>query len=163
MPNGPKMPTSPALSVLQPLIGSWIMRITWSEKTHRLVGGPRSVEIPGSFAWTAQGGFLVHTSGGGGAPVAHWMIGGDDTSGAFSALYADDRGVSRLYEMSFARDLWKMWRTSAGFHQRFAGQISADGNTIEAYWEKSEDGSSWERDFDLIYTKSTRASPLCRR
>jgi hypothetical protein len=148
------MPTNPALSVLQPLIGSWTMRITWSEKTHKLVGGPQSVEIPASFAWASNGSFFLHTSGGGGAPVAHWMIGRDDTSGAFSALYADDRGVSRLYEMSFAGDLWKMWRATPGFHQRFAGRISPDGNTIEACWEKSEDGRSWERDFDLIYTKS---------
>jgi hypothetical protein len=148
------MPTNPALSVLQPLIGSWTTSIAWSEKTHKLVGGPRSVETPVSFAWASSGSFLVHISGGGGAPVAHWMIGRDDTSGAFSALYADDRGVSRLYEMSFAGDLWKMWRAAPGFHQRFAGRISPDGNAIEACWEKSEDGSNWERDFDLIYTKS---------
>ena len=72
-----------------------------------------------SFAWASYGSFLVHTSGGGDAPLAHWMIGRDDTSGAFSALYADSRGVSRLYEMSFAEDLWKMWRAAPGFHQRF--------------------------------------------
>jgi hypothetical protein len=130
------------------------MRINWSEKTHKLVGGPRSVEVPVSFAWTSNGSFLVHTSGGGGAPVAHWMIGRDDTSGVFSALYADSRGVSRLYEMSFAEDLWKMWRAAPDFHQRFVGRISRDGNTIEAGWERSDDGRGWERDFELIYTKS---------
>jgi hypothetical protein len=47
------------------------------------------------------------------------MIGRDDTSGAFSAFYADSRGVSRLYEVSFAKDLWKMWRAAREFHQRF--------------------------------------------
>jgi hypothetical protein len=154
MSNCPEMPTNPALSDLQPLIGSWIMSITWSEKTHQLVGGPRSVDVPVSFAWASNGSFLVHTSGGGGAPLAHWMIGRDDTSGTFSALYADSRGVSRLYEMSFAGELWKMWRAAPGFHQRFAGRIGPDGNTIEACWEKSEDGSNWEHDFDLIYTRS---------
>jgi hypothetical protein len=145
---------NPALSVLQPLIGSWTMTITWSENTHKLVGGPRSVEIPVSFAWASKGSFLVHKSGEDGVPAARWMIGRDDASGAFSALYADSRGVSRIYQMNFTGDLWKMWRAAPGFHQRFAGRINPDENTIEACWERSEDGSRWERDFDLTYAKS---------
>jgi hypothetical protein len=147
--------TNHALSILQPLIGSWTMSITWSEKTHKLVGGSPSVEVPASFAWASNGCFLLETAGGGGAPISYWMIGGDDASGAFSALYSDSRGVSRLYEMSFAEGLWKIWRSAAGFHQRFVGRISLDQNTIAAYWDKSEDGSNWERDFDLTYTRST--------
>jgi hypothetical protein len=154
MSSDSQKPINPALSVLEPLIGAWIMKITWSEKTHRLVGGPRSVEMPVSFAWALNGSFLVHTSGGGGAPVSHWMIGRDDTSGVFSALYADSRGVSRLYKMSFAGNLWKMWRAAPGFHQRFAGRIDPAGKLIEARWEKSDDGSEWEHDFDLAYSKS---------
>jgi hypothetical protein len=79
------------------------------------------------------------------------MIGRDDTSGAFCALYADSRGVSRIYDMSFADDVWKMWRAAPGFHQRFVGRISPDRSMIEGCWEKSQDGTSWERDFDLTY------------
>src|ERR1700749_489560 len=97
---------SHALSVLEPLIGAWTMRITWWEKTHKLVGGPRTIESPAQFEWMLDGRFLHQTAGASGAPVAHWMIGRDDTSGAFSALYADDRGVSRIYEMEFADGLW---------------------------------------------------------
>jgi hypothetical protein len=37
--------------------------------------------------------------------------------------------------------------------QRFSGTFSADGRTIDGRWESSRDGSSWERDFDLIYRK----------
>ena len=86
------------------------------------------------------------------------MIGRDDTSGAFSALYADDRGVSRLHEMSFADGLWKLWRAAPGFHQRFEGRIAIDGRTIEAKWEKSEDGSNWDIDFRLDYVKAESTS-----
>ena len=46
-----------------------------------------------------------------------------------------------------------MWRDTPGFSQRFEGNVSADGRTITAYWEKSFDGSQWEHDFDVTYTK----------
>jgi hypothetical protein len=61
--------------------------------------------------------------------------------------------VSRVYQMSFGGDGWKMWREAPGFWQRFAGTFGAGGDSIRAYWEKSPDGSSWEFDFDMIYTK----------
>jgi len=49
--------------------------------------------------------------------------------------------------------VWKLWRNSPGFSQRFEGHFSADRNTITARWEKSFDGSTWEHDFDLMYSK----------
>ena len=82
------------------------------------------------------------------------MIGRDDTSGKYSALYADSRGVSRIYEMSFDKGVWKMWRKAPGFHQRFTGKLSRDKRKIVACWEKSKNGSNWQLDFDVTYTKS---------
>jgi hypothetical protein len=81
------------------------------------------------------------------------MIGRDDASRAFSVLYADGRGVSRIYQMSFAQGVWKIWRDAPGFHQRFTGRLSPDRRGIEARWEKSEDGMIWETDFDLTHAK----------
>ncbi len=37
------------------------------------------------------------------------------------------------------------------FSQRFTGAFS--DNTIDGRWEASRDGTSWEHDFDLTYTK----------
>ena len=152
MQNSSERFTSP-LAELAPLVGRWKMVITWSEKTHKLIGGPASVEVPAAFEWAGANGFLLQITGGDGMPVARWMIGRDDTSGAFVVLYADGRGVSRIYQMSFAQGTWKIWRDASGFHQRFAGRLSADQRTIEARWEKSEDGVIWETDFDLTYAK----------
>jgi hypothetical protein len=72
--------------------------------------------------------------------------------------YFDSRGVARVYQMSFADGEWKLWRDSADFSpldfsQRFAGTFSEDLETIAGSWEKSVDGSSWEHDFNLVYTK----------
>jgi hypothetical protein len=49
--------------------------------------------------------------------------------------------------------VWKMWREAPGFWQRYEGRVSQDGKTITARWEKSSDGSAWEHDFDVTYTK----------
>jgi hypothetical protein len=39
------------------------------------------------------------------------------------------------------------------FSQRFAGIFSDDGKTISGAWEICHDATTWEHDFDLIYTK----------
>ncbi len=156
-----KVPTSPAVKMLQPLIGDWTMRITWSETTHRLVGGPQTIETPSHFEWVLGGDFVLQTVGSNGGASARWMIGRDETSGAFSALYADDRGVSRIYEMSFSGGLWKIWRAASGFHQRFEGRFSSDGKKIAGKWEKSEDGVAWEKDFGLTYVRAGQRLTCC--
>src|SRR6185437_1600880 len=93
---------SRALEALEPFVGAWTMEIRWSDDTHRLVGGPPVVAAPVSFAWIEAGAFLVQRNVGGGGAAARWAIGPDDSSGGYTALYADDRGVSRVYQMSLA-------------------------------------------------------------
>lgn len=87
-----------------------------------------------------------------GPPNSISVIGRDDSAKAYSLLYFDSRGVSRLYEMSLEDGAWKRWREAPGFSQRFIGTFS-DGNTITTRWEKSSDGVNWEYDLDLTYTK----------
>jgi hypothetical protein len=43
--------------------------------------------------------------------------------------------------------------TPLEFSQRFLGTFSDDRNTIAGRWESSSDGSDWEHDFDLTYTR----------
>jgi hypothetical protein len=145
---------NPALAGLQPLIGRWAVEIVWSDETHKLVGGPSRIKGVAGFEWCDGGRFLRHTIGAGDAPPAHWMIGRDENSGEFTALYADSRGVSRVYTMSLAGDVWKIWRSAPGFHQRFAGRIGSDQRSIVAQWEKSANGADWQVDFDLTFTKT---------
>jgi hypothetical protein len=83
------------------------------------------------------------------------LFGLDDPTERFCMLYADNRGVFRVYEMSLSDGVWKIWRDAPGFFQRFTGTFGDDGNTISAYWERSQDGSKWEHDFNLTYTKLT--------
>lgn len=59
--------------------------------------------------------------------------------------------------MSLSDGVWKLSRDPSGprsdFWQRFIGEFSDDGKTIEGRWENSDDGSNWELDFRLTYTK----------
>src|SRR5215475_7149959 len=82
-----------------------------------------------------------------------WIIGTDDSAESCTALYHDSRGVARVYRMSLDAGLWRIWRDAPGFCQRYAGRLDADGGSIRGAWEKSADGSVWEKDFDMFYTK----------
>lgn len=56
--------------------------------------------------------------------------------------------------MSFENRVWRLWRNARASYQRFEGRLSADSRTIEAHCEKSEDGETWELDFDLRYIRT---------
>jgi hypothetical protein len=151
--------SNPVLSRLAVLVGEWTMEMAVEG---RPVGRGRTV-----FEWLAGGAFLAQHADAEpseGAP-SEWeanspmpvttVIGLDDSSEGFCMLYADARGVFRVYQMSLAGGVWKLWREAPGFHQRFNGTFSPDGQTINGYWEASPDGTSWERDFDVSYLKVT--------
>ena len=142
---------APSLKDLEPLVGEWSLEILFPADPEIPVRGSVSCE------WLEGGAFLLMRAGvewsGPSGSVA--VIGRDEMTETYSMLYFDARGVSRIYEMSFSDGVWKQWRSAPGFSQRFTGTLSDDGSTIKARWEKSSDGSRWDRDFDLIYTRVT--------
>jgi hypothetical protein len=76
--------------------------------------------------------------------------------------YFDARGVKRLYLTALEGSIWRIWRAPGedphgphgpGFDQRFIGEISGDGRTIEGRWERrtGDAGDDWELDFPITY------------
>jgi hypothetical protein len=55
--------------------------------------------------------------------------------------------------MSLEGGMWRIWRDAPGFCQRYTGTVNAAGGSIRGAWEKSADGSVWEKDFDMHYTR----------
>jgi hypothetical protein len=144
------MPDSP----LGRLIGAW--------ELEPLVEGRSMGRGRATFEWIADGAFVLQRSD------AEWsdpgwaehapkttqaVLGFDDATGEITQLYADDRGVHRIYRGSLTDEAWQMNRAAPGFHQRFIGTVSGDGQTIEGRWESSPDGTDWALDFPITYRK----------
>ncbi len=119
------------------------------------------MEISGwtGFEWLAGGGFLVQrsTTEREEFPNTLAVIGPADEGEGYVMHYFDSRGVSRIYTMSLDGRSWTLERAPSGprsdFWQRWIGEFSEDGNTIQGRWETSDDGSAWELDFHLTYTR----------
>jgi hypothetical protein len=151
-----------ALERLHPLVGKWKME----------AGAPGGPSWPGearvTFEWLEGRTFLIErwTVDLPEAPDGIAIIGlaetpesaddvpeSTDSPATFRQHYFDSRGVHRVYEMSLDDGGWKLWRDGPPFAQRFTGKFADNGNTVAGRWEKSDDGSSWEVDFDLTYRK----------
>ncbi len=143
---------NPALKSLEILVGDWDMELSngaFLPRPSDIVKGSMS------FEWMEDGAYLVMRIGdkASNAPWAIWLISRDESVPDYQVLYYDNRSVSRVYGMSFSDGVWKLWRNSPGFSQRYEGKISANGNVVTAHWDKSTDGSHWEHDFDVKYTR----------
>lgn len=144
--------TNPALADLGFLIGDWDMALSGASflpSPHDVVHGrieARPIEGGGLLALRQ----LVERAG---PPAATWVIGRDEGRAGYSVLYADGRGVSRLYEMTMADRTWHMWRDDPAFSQRFEATVNAERTGIEGRWQKRFGGGAWEHDFDVAYTR----------
>lgn len=93
------------------------------------------------------------------APDGIAIIGLDPSGNAqYLQHYFDSRGVARVYKMTLEGDTWSLWRdepdfSPLDFRQRYIGTIAGDGRTIAGAWEICHDGSTWEHDFNLSYSK----------
>lgn len=145
-------PSNPALERLGVFVGEWNTEITSMSFNPDPAATERGRT---SFEWLEGGAFLLQHSE---VPNTEFprgisVIGPDDSAETYCMLYFDSRGVSRIYKMTFSSGIWTLWREFPGFSQRFIGTFSNDNNIIAARWEKSSDGSNWELDFELTYTR----------
>jgi hypothetical protein len=140
-----------SLDRLDALIGDWETRAGY------VVPGRTAVTGVGrtTFEWLQGRSFLIqrfvteHPA----APSGIAVIAAGEQPGTFSQHYYDSRGVARVYQMSLADGVWKLWREAAGFWQRYRGVIADDGRSIEGAWDKSADGRDWAHDFALTYIR----------
>lgn len=143
----PPQPTT-SLKQFDRLIGEWEM-----VGTHPQL--PSAVQGRSKFEWMREGALLIwhfewEPSD---VPTAISVIGHDDTDDVCTMLYYDERGVSRIYRMSLKDGVWKQWRNSPDFAQRMTGTFSEDENIITVHGELSRDGSNWEQDLNVTYTR----------
>ncbi len=123
---------NPALTSLEGLVGEWEMELS---QTSFLPDPSDTIKGPVLIEWEQDGAFLLMCMGDKqpGPPQALWRISRDDATPTYTVLYYDARSVSRVYAMSFSDGVWKMWRGSSGFWQRYEGTVSDDGKTITGH------------------------------
>jgi hypothetical protein len=142
-----------AMARLDVLTGSWrtTLRNAWFLE-------PADLEVPGQatvewladafvvFRWTMTGDVGKATS------EMVLVLGRSDAQDAYTALYHDERGVCRVYAMTFDGSRWTLTREDPDMHQRFVADVEAD--RIAGRWEASDDqGATWRKDFDLIFDR----------
>ena len=116
------------LSELDPLVGEWSMEAS--------IAGQPAGRSRATFEWAQDGAFLLQHVRGEELdfePPPQWVannplplvavFGLDEYSGTFSMLYADARGVSRVYSSTLVAGEWTIW------------------------------GDRWARDFAVSYAK----------
>ena len=138
-----------AVAALDVLIGEWDITLSGAWFLDDL-----STEQHGraTFEWLDDA-FVRMRSTMEGEPTWDFVFGRSDATEQMYALYHDNRGVSRLFAMTFERDAWTMERTDPDFHQRFIAELHE--GRIEGRWEASEDeGGSWRKDFDLVFERA---------
>ncbi|MBI3968058.1 MAG: hypothetical protein HY329_20655, partial [Chloroflexi bacterium] len=103
------------LEELDRFVGEWTM-------VAAPPGGPSwPGEARARFEWLDGGAFLIQrwTVDLPAAPNGTAIIGCDAANGTYFQLYADDRGVCRVYEMGLRDGEWTLRREGAPFAQRF--------------------------------------------
>ena len=104
-----------------------------------------------TFEWLGDA-FVAMRSSMDGEPIWDLVFGRSDAVEQMFALYHDNRGVSRLFTMTFDGSGWTLSREDPDFHQRFIADVEPE--RISGRWEASEDeGRSWRKDFDLLFRR----------
>ena len=141
----------PGLEALDGLVGGWDTEATHPMLPGAVVGG-HSV-----FEWLDGERFLIARSHMDHPDVPDSISVIGDTEG-LRMHYFDSRGVSRIYDMSYAHHVWKMSREAAGpdaFGQRFEWSLSSDRNIIDGRSELCHDGETWQEDLLITYRRTS--------
>ena len=98
--------------------------------------------------------FLVMRSTWADDSTQEFVFGRNDARDEFVAFAHDDRGVYRVFAMTFADGEWTLLRQDPDFHQRIVMRVQPDRIDLRA--DASEDaGQTWRKDLDYIFTPAS--------
>jgi hypothetical protein len=137
--------------VAEIFVGDWTVTITnqwWLDDPTTVVSGTARCE------WLDDAFLRMHAEIDG-VPAWDFMFGRSDARDEFVVLYHDERGVLRVFQLTFDDQAWTMSRADPDFHQRLVGRIEGDRMVGSA--DASDDaGATWRKDFDLIFERASR-------
>jgi hypothetical protein len=143
-----------AMRRFETLVGEWDVTMT-----HAWFFDSLDTEVKGTatFEWVADA-FLVMTSS---LEEGSWasVFTRSDARDTYLALYCDDRGVYRVFDMTFADGEWTMLCEDPDFHQRIVMRIQPD--RIDMGADASEDaGESSDGRSGSLETRAPSWRPL---
>ncbi|MEA3008382.1 MAG: hypothetical protein QOJ91_74 [Sphingomonadales bacterium] len=146
-PGAKALIPNPALKPLEFLVGDWL-----TAGTHPMVPGER-LNGRTSFSWHEGGAFLVMRS-----EVDHpqfpdgvAIIGSSD-AGRFVMIYFDERGVSRIYEVTVGEGTVSWLREDPDFSQ--SATIRADEGGARLVGKgRIKQGEDWADDLSQVFTR----------
>jgi hypothetical protein len=146
-----------AMRRLEAMVGDWDVTMT-----HAWFLDSLDTEIRGTATvdWFADAFLMLRSTFEGrdasaGASAWALAIGRSDPRDGFVALSYDDRGVYRVFDMTFADGEWTLLREDPDFHQRIVMRLTQD--RIEMRADASEDaGTTWRKDLDYIFVRRAR-------
>lgn len=147
------MRPNPALASLESALGTW--KVTGS---HPYLPG-RTLHGRVTFERIEGGAFVrMHArTEDPEIPEGVAIFGTDDSDGACTMLYHDERGVARRYEVTLHPDGFTWSRDTEEFSQRFRVTLANDGGTMEGEGSMKKGDGGWEPDLRLSYVRATEA------
>jgi hypothetical protein len=131
-------------------LGDWNVTVTnqwWVDDPTTVISGTASGQ------WLGDS-FIRFEAELDGLPTWVFVFGRSDARGQFMALYHDERGVLRVFDLTIDDDSWVMSRGDPDFHQRLLARI--EGSRMIGQADASDDqGATWRKDFDLIFERAT--------
>ena len=134
------------LRELEGLVGEWTLTLS-----DAFFLDPPDTEVHGSATveWIGEAFLVVRSQLEGELTM---VVGRSDARDEWTVLYHDDRGVLRVFAMTWGDGEWTLLREDPDFHQRFVAVVEPD--RIAGRWEASEDeGQTWRKDFDLTFER----------
>ena len=142
-----RMPLDPRLEPFNALVGTWEIEATHPMFPSTVVHGTAE------FEWLEGERFLLQRSRTDHPEFPDSLIVFGAVEEELSMNYFDSRGVHRIYQVSLRDGVWRMWRHTPGFSQKFNGRISAEGDTIAGLWTLSRDDSTWNDDLAITFRR----------
>lgn len=136
------------MAKLDGMVGRWA--VTMSDAWFLEPPGAEA-EGTATVEWLDEAFLVLRSDVAGGGPQT-MTFGRSDPQDAYYVLYHDDRGVCRLFDMTFDGRRWTLSREDSDMHQRWVGEVEPD--RITGRWEASDDqGQTWRKDFDLTFVR----------
>jgi hypothetical protein len=140
---------NPALQPLEFLIGEWS-----TLGSHPAIPNE---DLPGttSFAWAEGGAFLIMRSQTDHKdfPDGIAIFGSDNVLGTITMCWFDQRGISRLCEVSAGAG-WVSWHhDDPAFMQRLTITADANGQRMTSKGEMAKDGGDWGDDLSQLFVR----------